>query len=218
MKESTSREKVLKKVRNALISRAENPYPMLDLESPIFRDFTDDLDITFAQSFTRAGGKFIYCENTNELQENLSTLFSEKKWDKIFCIDSTIQEILKSTGIEYSLSEEDFLQTSAGITGCEFLIARFGSIMVSSAQASGRRLNVFPEFHLVIATTDQIVPELKDALVKIRQKYPEKLPSLISVITGPSRTADIEKTLVMGAHGPKEVYLFLTEAKSGSLS
>ena len=99
----------------------------------------------------------------------------------------------------------------AGITYCEYLIARLGSIMVSSKQTSGRRLNVFPENHIVIARSSQIVADLKDALKNIKEKYVGNLPSMISVITGPSRTADIEKTLVMGAHGPRELYVFLID-------
>jgi L-lactate dehydrogenase complex protein LldG len=52
--------------------------------------------------------------------------------------------------------------------------------------------------------------DIKDALVAIREKY-ASIPSLISFASGPSRTADIEKTLVTGVHGPKEVYCFLVE-------
>jgi len=83
--------------------------------------------------------------------------------------------------------------------------------MVSSKQTAGRRLNVFPEIHIVIAYPDQFVPDLSDALKAIQLKYEGDLPSLISVITGPSRTADIEKTLIMGAHGPKNLFVFLVE-------
>ena len=87
--------------------------------------------------------------------------------------------------------------------------------MVSSKQPSGRRLNVFPESHIVIAYSSQLVPDIKDALKKMQEKYHNNLPSLITVITGPSRTADIEKTLVMGAHGPKQLYLFLIDENQG---
>jgi len=89
-------------------------------------------------------------------------------------------------------------------------VARLGSILVSSNQASGRRLNAFPEAHMVIAYTNQIVTDVKDAMREMKSKF-GNLPSMMSLITGPSRTADIEKTLVMGAHGPRELYLFLVE-------
>jgi L-lactate dehydrogenase complex protein LldG len=55
------------------------------------------------------------------------------------------------------------------------------------------------------------VYDVKDALQLIKKRYEGQLPSLISFATGPSRTADIEKTLVVGVHGPKEVYCFLVD-------
>jgi L-lactate dehydrogenase complex protein LldG len=59
---------------------------------------------------------------------------------------------------------------------------------------------------------DQIVYDIKDAMQAAREKYGAAYPSFLTLATGPSRTADIEKTLVVGVHGPKEVYLFLVEA------
>ncbi len=211
MEESTSREKVLKKIRNALISRHESTYPSLDIESSVYKDFTDSLDITFAQKFTEAGGQFVYCETQAELTTNLISLIAEENWKNTWCIDPSVKQILNNSGIPFSSDPDSFTDMEAGFTTCEYLIARLGSIMISSRQISGRRLNVFPENHLVLAKTSQIVPDLKDALKKIKEKYNSNLPSLISVITGPSRTADIEKTLVMGAHGPKKLFVFLLD-------
>jgi L-lactate dehydrogenase complex protein LldG len=57
----------------------------------------------------------------------------------------------------------------------------------------------------------QLVPDIKDGLQLIKSKYGNKIPSMISLVSGPSRTADIEKTLVMGAHGPRELVLFLID-------
>jgi L-lactate dehydrogenase complex protein LldG len=64
---------------------------------------------------------------------------------------------------------------------------------------------------VVVAFTSQLVPDIKSALVQIKQRYEGRLPGMLSMITGPSRTADIEKTLVMGAHGPKALYVFLVQ-------
>ena len=66
-------------------------------------------------------------------------------------------------------------------------------------------------FIFCIAFTHQLVHDIKDALEATREKYGANFPSLLTLATGPSRTADIEKTLVVGVHGPKEVYLFLVE-------
>jgi len=99
----------------------------------------------------------------------------------------------------------------AAVTFCEFLIARHGSIMVSSRSGPGRRINIFPEIHIVLAHTNQMVDDIKQAFKALKEKYQQQMPSMVSLITGPSRTADIEKTLIMGAHGPKELYLFLLD-------
>ena len=211
MEEITSREKVLKKIRGALLAKNENPYPSLDSESSVYNKFTETDDITFAREFTRVSGKFIYCESETDLKNNLQSLMTEKHWDEIYCIDPEIIAMLDKSGIRVQSDPEAFGSMKAGVTQCEFLIARFGSIMVSSRQASGRKMNVFPESHIVIARTNQIVREIKDAIEGMRKKYESGLPSMISLITGPSRTADIEKTLVMGAHGPKELFLLLLD-------
>jgi len=89
-------------------------------------------------------------------------------------------------------------------------VARTGSVVVSSAGDSGRSMNVFPPIHLVLANSDQLVQFPEDALVAVQSKYKNNFPSTVTTITGPSRTADIEKTLVLGAHGPKELVVFLS--------
>ena len=88
------------------------------------------------------------------------------------------------------------------------LIAQTGSIVVSGARA----LSVLPPVHLVIARPDQFVPHLAAAMKFLRERYDGRWPSSLSVITGPSRTADIEKILVMGAHGPKRLVLYVAPA------
>jgi L-lactate dehydrogenase complex protein LldG len=214
MEESTSREKVLKRVRNALISKTDTPFPKIDLEKPVFKEMEESSDINFAQEFTKAGGKFIYCENEDEAIKSLRILSSENHWEPIYSIDLKINGLLDRGNIPYISGREDLTSATVGVTGCEFLIARYGSVMVSSNQATGRRINVFPDVHVVIAYTSQLVPELKDAFGRMKKKYETRFPSMITVITGPSRTADIEKTLVMGAHGPKEIYVMLIEDRN----
>jgi L-lactate dehydrogenase complex protein LldG len=65
--------------------------------------------------------------------------------------------------------------------------------------------------HIVVAYTSQIVTDLKDGFKLLKDKYGGNIPSMITNVTGPSRTADIEKTLVLGAHGPKELFVFLLD-------
>jgi len=211
MEESTTKEKILKEVRNALISKQENPFKDVDFSKSVYKELKELPEVEFAIRLSYAVGTFIYCENEKAIIENLKFLKQQKGWDHIYSIDDQVIKFFTSEGVNIDNDPENFLDQKIGITRCEYLISRFGSIMVSSATLSGRRMFVYPEVHIVIAAASQVVPELKDALKGMTQNYKGRLPSQISVITGPSRTADIEKTLVMGAHGPRELYVFMVE-------
>ena len=214
MEESTSKEKVLKKIRDALIEKTEAPYPIIDVDTSIYTTMDEPLDVTFAQELLKVSGKFIYCESDDEFLTVLQSFILEKDWPVLFCYDEKIKRLLKTGGIPYESAPERFNELKLGITRCEYLVARLGSVMVSSRISPGRRMNVFPEIHLILAYTSQLVPDLKQAFQNIKKKYGQDFPSMISLVTGPSRTADIEKTLVMGAHGPKELYVFLMEDRA----
>jgi L-lactate dehydrogenase complex protein LldG len=214
MEESTSKEKVLKKIRDALIEKTEAPFPIIDNESSVYTEMEEPLDVTFAQELVKVKGKFVYCESDDEFLSVLESFIVEKDWPVLYCYDDKIQRLLKQGGIPFESDLERFNDMKLGITRCEYLIARFGTVMVSSRTSPGRKINVYPEIHLVLAYTSQLVPDLRQAFQNLRKKYDQDFPSMISMITGPSRTADIEKTLVMGAHGPKELYVFLLEDSS----
>lgn len=211
IKETTTREKILTSIRNALITKKENPFDRANFKAPIYQSLQDEIEVVFASKLLDNNGKFVYCEDEETAMSILQALINEKGWKSIFTPDDKLINLLQKANIEVAHEENKFLDVEAGITRCEFLIARFGSVMVSSALGAGRRMFVFPESHIVFAYASQVVPELKDALVGLKERYKNGFPSQVTVITGPSRTADIEKTLVMGAHGPKELYVFMID-------
>jgi L-lactate dehydrogenase complex protein LldG len=208
---TTSKEKILKKIRKALIHKSQQDIGDVNTESEIFITSEEPLELQFAQHFVNVNGKFVFCENENEFLENIASLVKDNNWKQLFCLEPAIKELLKKANIPYSDQENQLMDTDIGLTFCECLIARTGSILISSKQASGRRLPIYSNFHLIIAYTSQLVLHVKDALKFVREKYNSQLPSMIATITGPSRTADIEKTLVQGAHGPKEIFVFLID-------
>ena len=77
--------------------------------------------------------------------------------------------------------------------------------LVTSHSAGGRALSVLPPHHVVLARREQLLADLPEAFAVLRRKYSGKFPSFISFITGPSRTGDIERILVLGAHGPRKL-------------
>jgi L-lactate dehydrogenase complex protein LldG len=169
-----------------------------------------DLAVLFAEKFTSLLGKFSFCEHEEDLAQQLQSLIAEKGWQEVYCTDENIKTALSAFGLT-DFSKGELAQADVSITKCELLVARTGSMVLSSANSSGRTTSVYAPVHICIATVSQLVYDVKDALIALQKQYGNALPSMISFATGPSRTADIEKTLVVGVHGPKEVYCFLLD-------
>lgn len=192
------------------MEKRDNPYPNLE-ETPVYKANPEMLEIQFAEQLTAVSGNFIFCENGIEFIENILDLAERFNWRKIYCWEPELQSLLSTYEFPFYQTDKDFEQAEAGITLCEALIARNGSVLLSNQNAAGRRLSIFPHHHIVVARTGQLVPDLKDGLSLLKSKYGNQLPSMVTTVTGPSRTADIEKTLVLGAHGPKELFVFLID-------
>ena len=201
---SVAKENILKRIRQALSNPVPLPFPQSEGANSVFLPASDDLEIIFAQEFIRLQGKFAFCTGEEDMLQQVKQLIQEKKWEKTYCSENKWNPQFSNT---INLPGCD-----VSITGCEYLVARTGTIVMSTAQHSGRTVSVYAPVHICIAYTSQLVYDAKDALQLLKEKYTGNIPSLISFATGPSRTADIEKTLVTGVHGPKEVYCFLVEA------
>jgi len=205
-----SKENILKKIRKALSHSTPLPFPQSEGNQSVFQPLEQEPEVEFAEQFTKLQGKFIYCINQQEFAFQFSSLVKKQNWEKIFCLEDKLVAPVAAQ-LAGRLVNTDLAGCDVSITGCENLVARTGTIVMSSAQTSGRTTSVYAPIHVCIAFTSQLVYELKDALLAAKDRYGNQLPSLITFATGPSRTADIEKTLVVGVHGPKEVYLFLVE-------
>ncbi len=208
---SPAKENILKRIREALAHETPMPFPQSEKNQSLYPAAPQEPEIEFAEQFTQLQGKFIYCINRQELAFQFGSLAKKQDWAPIFCADEKLINLLGESLTE-RLTQTDLAECSVAVTGCEYLVARTGSILLSSAQAQGRTASVYAPIHICIAFMDQLVYDIKDAFQAAREKYGTAYPSLLTLATGPSRTADIEKTLVVGVHGPKEVYLFLVEA------
>ena len=211
MNVSTSKENILKKIRKALSQSTPLPFPGSEGNTSVFQPSEQELEVEFAEQFTRLQGRFVFCINQQELAFQLNSLVKKQDWQKVYCLEDKLIAPFAAQ-IADRVVKTDLAGCDVSITGCEALVARTGSIVMSAAQPSGRNSSVYAPIHICIAFTNQLVYDVKDALQQVKDKYGNNLPSLITFATGPSRTADIEKTLVVGVHGPKEVYLFLVEA------
>ena len=210
MKVSSSKENILKKIRQALSASTPIPFPQSEGNHSVFQPATQDPEIEFAEQFTKLQGKFIFCMDHEELVVQLKALIGHQSWKKIYCQEPQLKTMLQQHQFD-NFTKAALADCDAAITTCDLLIARTGSIVMSAAGASGRSVSVYAPVHICIAYTDQLVYDIRDGLVALKEKFQQHFPSLVTFATGPSRTADIEKTLVVGVHGPKEVYLFLVD-------
>ena len=211
----SSRESMLARIRTALATGPAPAPPQPDWAAPVHPPLPEiELAETFAANFQRIGGEFFYCETLAQLGTELRSWLAERlPTDQQFYVwEPALQALLAGVKVPFQPTEADFkVQAAVGLTSCEALVARTGSIVVAPATASGRRLSIYPDQHIVLARPSQVVAEIGDALRAVQARYGAQPPSMLSLTTGPSRTADIEKTLVLGAHGPRRLTLFLLE-------
>ena len=95
-----------------------------------------------------------------------------------------------------------------GITGCYCAIGETGTLLLLSAPATPKATALLPETHICIVRKSRIVPTMEDAFAMMRNELGEP-PRATFFVSGPSRTADIEQTIVIGAHGPYRVHVIL---------
>lgn len=202
---SDSKGNILQKIRAALTRSTRLPFPQSEAADLPVQPLQQDIGIEFAEQFTQLQGKFSFCINEEEMRFQVSQLCGQLQWTKVYASEEKWINLLPLTIQTY-----DIITCDAAITSCEALVARTGS-MVLSANNSGRIASVYAPIHICIGYTSQLVYDIKDALQYLTLKYNGTLPSFVTFATGPSRTADIEKTLVVGVHGPKEVYCFLVD-------
>ncbi len=126
---------------------------------------------------------------------------------------------LREAGVEVVAAEgppgeagrrEAFFAADLGLSGVDYLVAETGSVVALSRPDQPRGLSLLPPVHVAVARRDQILPDLFDLFEAVPWAQRGGLPSGLSLITGPSKTGDIELRLVTGVHGPGELHVFLT--------
>lgn len=204
-----AKTKILNKLHKALTKKVAQPYPELEEEDlHIYPKEEEKLLSTFSESFEKTGGILHTANSFEALAYKFDQLRKEHNWTEVHCKDAALLQLFKSYQLEGINLKKELSPNSVGITKAIKLVARTGSILLNSYQAAGRRLTIAPEIHIVFAEQKQLVYNIKEAFKQQKDKN-QPLPSLVCLTTGASRTADIEKTLVMGAHGPRALYLFL---------
>lgn len=209
MDERTNKEKVLKKIRDSLISKTDNPYPKLSFDTAVFHQTDEDPVLIFADKSEAAGTKFFLIDSELDFMEAMVSLGMQYKWKNILCVEDGLSNLLTECELPHSVDPSEINRMDVGISTCECLVARTGSLILSSREQT-RSIPAYAPVHIVLGKASQIALDLKDAIIWLRHKY-AKLPSSLNIITGPGRTADINGELVIGAHGPLQLYVFVID-------
>ena len=173
---------------------------MPDLKLPI--------DERFTINFKANGGKFLYCENIDEVNENLKLILDENNWngDNVMMFDENLAQIFKTHSLNISNSSANcnyFLST------CEYLISNDGSILISSHQIKEKKLKELPLNFVIYATTSQFVETISEGLRGIKNRNRNKIPFNISTIKH-FKACDDKDFLSYGSSS-KNLYLLLLE-------
>jgi L-lactate dehydrogenase complex protein LldG len=213
-----SRDKILARLNKWPVDKLQ-PFPRSG-DADIFLDYPGPggslLDI-FTRQLTQLQGELRIAGSRKQAADYLHQFLKEfSRPSTLLHPSALLSEIIsQNSGLKswiddtYQLNGDSisFAGYDCGITTADYLIARSGSIILTSLSAGGRRLSVLPPVHIVIAEERQIVPSLEEAFNLLKGKSVEW--SYAVVITGPSRTSDIEKQLVLGAHGPKRLVVII---------
>ncbi|MDA0740855.1 MAG: LUD domain-containing protein [Bacteroidetes bacterium] len=143
----------------------------------------EPLDVKFVQTFTEGGGNFIYCTSSQEAVHALEQYARDHQWRGVYISSPAIVDWSNHTKLDTTFENDG--QYTAVLSTCEALIAFNGGIMIHSHHTGGRKLGDLPKHHIIIAHTSQIVPNLRDGLTAINQKYRDNRPSNIAVIRAP---------------------------------
>lgn len=222
-----SREVILGRIRRALLRPGpghgqENGSPAR-VQSDAGRVGSARLFDQFQEQSARVGGEPRLCSDFEDALRGIQDLVIAAGYRRVavsnheICRRHRLAEALSDLLPEVSVWREEgdahrrsarrrnsqkLAQAELSVTGADFLISESGTVLIAST-GSSRQISLLPTAHLVLATPDQIHPDLA-AVFKQLGTAPEegRLPAALTMITGPSRTADIEKVLIKGAHGP----------------
>ena len=204
-----SRERILNRIGAALKQKST---PLAFAARPIFPP-VGDLRQRFEQECKANYTECVFTTNTEETKARLLEILASVEEGPIFAEDMPfIRDRLKMAPASLQWSSEGPAPESAQatITRAKALIAATGSLLTSSS-CGGRRGSIVAPTHIVLAHRTQLLPDIEAALAFAEASGLPQKDSFIGVITGCSRTADIEKLLVIGAHGPKRLIVIVEE-------
>lgn len=186
-----------------------------------------DLPLRFRQELVELKGEIFFERDSEGVLERLKALLSDlaskscAAWNREEFRDWPLDRLWQSGKCQpfEASAAERWKQVShhadVGITSADFAVAETGSLLLTAAPNRPRSASLLPSCHIVLLRADRIVPTLEDALERFFKKEEPRLPSALLLITGPSRTSDIENDLSIGVHGPGRLIVIVDQRQAG---
>ena len=211
----TSREQILAEIRTSLgRSSGEPPAP---LDPPLLRGARTDRGLyvqTFVQRFEKLAGKVIVVPDVASVVSQVSALLNGKRVVASNAPFLAMCGITALAQVKSGFSDRDALREACaaadiGITSADYALAETGTLVMLSSKQEARLVSLLPPVHVALIPRSRILANLDELLTRIPK--PAEQTSSMVLITGPSRTADIEQILVRGVHGPGEIYAVIVD-------
>lgn len=166
------------------------------------------IDEQFTINFKANGGKFLYCENMQEVNNSLNNILKENNWkdEKVLIFDERLNEMFKDFNFK---STRNVSESIYFLSTCEYLISDDGSLLISSNQIAEKKLKELPANFIIYATTSQFVQNIGEGLRGIKGKNKEKIPTNITTIKHFKAIED--KDFLTYGSSSKNLYLLLLE-------
>jgi L-lactate dehydrogenase complex protein LldG len=209
--ENSGRERILARIRSALRETAPK-HAAATSSGPVFAPISDPLD-RFQKECALNNTECVIASDLRASASAIAQVLASIPPGEIFLQDAPSLRRMaplwqEGRSIRWSSEGGPAESSQATITCAETLVAQTGSVFVS-ASCGGRGASVVAPVHIVVATMDQLVVDLDGAFARLRDLGSPAKNSMLCLITGSSRTADIEKIIVMGAHGPRRLVVVL---------
>jgi L-lactate dehydrogenase complex protein LldG len=213
------RENILQRIRTEIFRCDDVDAPPVPEVWPQTDAEPEQLVKRFATELEAVQGEMIRCASLEDARGRLIQLADEAEWTKIAAADRPVcRELADGLPAERLCWEkadwdpQDMAEVSAGLLTAEWLLADTGSCVVECLTAEQRLLCYLPPACVVIAQRGRLYEHMPAAWEEIagRTAEPDRRGEFV-IITGPSRTADIEKILILGVHGPKRLVVLLVD-------
>lgn len=205
---TTPREKILKKVRAALLNKFASPIPSVEMESDVFTYADEDHAVAFGKNFTEAGGGFVYSHNFFDFSESLITWMEKRAVRNLMVSDPELKREMENLGLHILETSFEVPEHCAALLSAEALVARNGAVLFSSV-STNRELLAFAPIVVVYAKLSRLGDDMKQAMTLLKNRYGEKLPSLFSFVYGPARMMSPDGSNIRSDGGRQELILFL---------